>query len=219
MFFSGESTGPQASHDFDVIYEEHFQKIFNYILMRVANVAEAEDLTAQTFLNAWKSLWRMRWSGAGSVQAWLYRIATNEVNASFRKKKRQGCLPEEDALIDPFSHADRELQEAEQELAQNKVFLDLNKAIRTLKAEDQTLITLRYFEQKSFAEIARIVGRREGTLTMRTHRALRKLEKELKKRGIDHERIRGCFKESAQTGYPGATISAKLAPGTPLSPA
>ena len=71
---------------FEELYDEHFDGIFRYILYRVGQVAEAEDLTAQTFFKALRSLWRFRWS-KGSFSAWLYRIATNEVNSHHRRRR------------------------------------------------------------------------------------------------------------------------------------
>ena len=48
---------------FEQLYDAHFDGIFRYVLRRVGNVAEAEDLTAQTFFKALRNLWRFRWSG------------------------------------------------------------------------------------------------------------------------------------------------------------
>ncbi len=199
---------------FDQVYERYFQPIFNYILHRVADVAEAEDLTARTFYKALKSSWRFRWSGA-SIGSWLYRIATNEVHAFFRERNRRRLEPltGEDDISDPLAGSAREeLEQAERELAKNHIFLDLNASIRELDSEEQALLTLRYFEKKSFAEIAQILKKRPGTLTMRTHRALQKLKRKLEERGIDHEKIRGCFEGPAVTGYQGGQVQAKLAP-------
>ena len=56
---------------FGLIYDKYYQPIFGYILRRTANVALAEDLTAQTFLKALKSLWRFRWQNV-PISAWLY---------------------------------------------------------------------------------------------------------------------------------------------------
>ena len=46
---------------FDQLYDQHFDAIFRYVLRRVANVAEAEDLTSQTFFKALRGFWRFRW--------------------------------------------------------------------------------------------------------------------------------------------------------------
>ena len=80
------------------------------------------------------------------------------------------------------------------------LFLTVNESLRRLRPDDQALIVLRYFEQKPFGEIAEILGKRPGTLTMRTHRALERLRAELKRRGIDHEGLREILDRPAEAG-------------------
>ncbi len=195
---------------FEQLYDTYFSAIFSYILHRVASVADAEDLTSQTFFKALRSLWMFRWT-RGSFSSWLYRIATNEVTEHFRKKKYGSLSETETQAIPASSRTDSELENAEQDLAKNHMFLDLNKALQELKPGEQTLIVLRYFEQKSFKEIGEILRKRPGTLNMRTLRALKKLKTALQKRGIDHERIRRCFEESTQTEYQGRNIQTGFA--------
>ena len=198
--------------DFEEIYERHFDPIFKFILHRVANVAEAEDLTSLTFFSALKNFWKFRWTKA-PVSAWLYRIAINEVNGYFRARGKTNDSPydEEAPIADPRSAVERELHEAEQELHRNQLYMDLHACLVELKPDEQTLIVLRFYEHKSFAEIAQIMRKREGSLVMRAHRALAKLKKELEKRGIDHERLRDCFEEPAQTEYSGERLQTGFA--------
>ena len=199
---------------FEQIYDRYFEPIFHYILHRLANVADAEDLTAQTFFKALRGLWKFRWSGV-PFSAWLYRIATNEIHSFMRQKGRQrraglaeAPAPEtETALAE-----DSELADAEKKLRQNRLFMELAACIQMLKPEEQALVVLHYLEQKPYAEIAQILGKRQGTLVMRTHRALKKLKEKLEQRGIDHEEIRASFKTTAYTGYQGADIQAEFAP-------
>ena len=171
-------------------YDLYFDDIFRYVLHRLANVAAAEDVTAQTFYRALKSRRTFRWKGV-PLSAWLYRIATNEVNGYLRKKGREPRMRSEAALdhqsADPGCQPDRELIAAEEEVARHEDFLALHAGIEKLPHRDQALLTLRYFEGKSFAEIAPILGQREGTLRMRNLRALKKLETLLTTRGNHHE--------------------------------
>ena len=195
---------------FEQIYDLYFEDIFRYALHRVGNVAEAEDMAAQTFFKALKNLWRFRWTGVG-FSAWLYRIATNEINEFFRKQRKQTDRQLEglnDGTKHSLSPVLTELFEAEQTLERHQVFLELNSCMRELDPKDQTLIALRFLEQKPFAEISKILGRREGTLVMRTHRALKRMKAKLQQRGIDHERIRGSFENHGKTRYSGGEIQA-----------
>ena len=185
--------------DFDELYESHFDRIFQYVLLRVANVAEAQDLTSQVFYKALRGSWWLRLRG-GSVSAWLYRIATNEVNSHFRKQRVIRSHAEGSRRESSPGGGQTELETAESALARNRIYIELNRALRQLKLDEQALIVLRYFQEKPFGEIAEILGKREGALTMRTHRALDKLREELKSRGIDHEGFREVFDRPAEAG-------------------
>ena len=88
-----------------------------------------------------------------------------------------------------------ELEQAEAELSRKEVFGDLFKVIGTLKDTDQAVIVLRYFEKKSYAEIATIIGKREATLRMQSKRALEKLKRKLSEQGINNERYRETTSE------------------------
>jgi len=195
---------------FGRIYDAHFDKIFHYILYRVGRVQTAEDLTAQTFYKALNNLWKFRWTGA-PISAWLYRIATNEVNSYFRKRKNKVHTNIDrvtNQLEDETNRPDRELESAEADMQQHRTFILLNRCIRQLKNDEQTLITMRYFEKKSFIEIAEIMGKREGTLRMRLWRALDKLKTMLEKQGIEDETIRRSFKSYTKTESAGTRFSA-----------
>jgi len=184
----------EARASFEEVYEGHFDAVFRYVLHRVGNVAEAEDLTAQTFFKALKAMNRFRWKDA-SVSAWLFRIATNEVASHFRRAGRRNAPG-----ASRINGVQRELESAERTLARNELFLTVNASLRSLRPDEQALIVLRYFEQKPFGEIAEILGSRPGTLTMRTHRALGKLRTELRRRGIDHEGLREVLDRPAEAG-------------------
>ncbi len=181
---------------FEAIYERHFDSIFRYVLHRVANVAEAEDLTSQTFFKALRGIDRYRPGANGSAEAWLYRIATNEVSSHFRRRRTRhaaATVPCDDELLEQRA-------DAENTLTRHRLFLAVNRALRTLPHIEQALLALRYFEQRPFGEIAEILGKRPGSLTMRTHRALGKLRVELEREGIDHEELREVLDRPVEAG-------------------
>ncbi len=200
----------RAEQRFDELYDRHFEAVFRYVLRRVANVAEAEDLTAQTFYKALRRFWRFRWT-AGNASAWLYRIATNEVNSHYRSQRLGRGMASD---LDPAASANvtAERNNAERELAVHRLYLDLHRALRRLEPDDQALIVLRYFEQKSYDEITPILGGRPGTLAMRANRALKKLKNELHQRGIDHEELRGILASAEGPRPAGRRSPAQAAP-------
>ncbi len=201
---------PQA---FGRIFDAHFDPVFNFILHRVADTAVAEDLTAQTFFNALKSLWKFRWSGT-PISAWFFRIAINEVNGHLRKNKnRFAAMAEEPAqnMADRRYQPDQELVDAEAAKTREKEYLALHECLQALEPMEQSLIVFRYFDNKPYSEIARILRKREGSLRMRTFRALEKLKQQLIRKGIRREEPGKDLKRNSKTGGEKRELSAEPA--------
>ncbi len=187
--FPGEQTlVEQARRDpraFGRLFDRYHDDILNYILHRTANVHLAQELTSNTFFKALKKLWQFRWRGA-PFSAWLYRIASNEVNEYFRLNKRFPAVEIEsvhERLDDPGLASDREIIEAEAQVMQNAAFLELHAAISRLKPRYQEVVVLKYFENKKISEIGCITRKSEGTIKSLLHRALKKLRAELETTG------------------------------------
>jgi RNA polymerase sigma-70 factor (ECF subfamily) len=203
-----DTTGGTVS--FEQLYDEHFQGILRYTLHRVGNLAEAQDLTAQTFFKALRGLWRFRWS-RGSFSAWIYRIATNEVNSHLRR--RRPMSPVEMLESSPQSIQSPLVQEtlsADLQLSRNERFQRLSRGLHRLKPEDQTMVVLRYVEEKPYREIAAILRKRVGAVTMATRRALEKLKQEIDKQEEAHGQAKRRTQEHARPAT--GTVSADAAP-------
>ena len=162
---------------FGLLYDKYYQPIFGYILKRTADIEFAQDLTSQTFLKALKNLGRFRWQNI-PFSAWLYRIATNEVNSFYRKRKRIvqisfDKIPE----ISSGGRTDEELKRAEEELKSKKEFIRLHQSISQLNPIYQSVISLRFFDKKKISEISQILGKSQGTIKSQIHRALKELKK------------------------------------------
>jgi RNA polymerase sigma-70 factor (ECF subfamily) len=168
---------------FGRVFDAQFPAIFSYLLHRTADAALAEDLAAKTFFNALRYVRRFRWSGV-SVSSWLYRIAMNEVNSHLRKRRPLALDAFSDRLVDHRPGPEEALMRAEAE----SEFLEVHACIDRLKPDEQNLIVLRYFEDMPYAGIAAITGKKEGSLRMRTMRALEKLRKIFLQKGLDDER-------------------------------
>ncbi|GAG93992.1 unnamed protein product, partial [marine sediment metagenome] len=82
---------------FAQLYEEHFDKIYRYVALRIGDKIEAEDMTQQVFLNALQSISSFKWKGI-PFSAWLFRIAHNQVVDYFRSKKRT-TVPLDESLV------------------------------------------------------------------------------------------------------------------------
>lgn len=173
----------QAQRDplvFGKLYDEYYPKIFGYILRRTADFQITQDITSETFFKALKSLWQFRFRNI-AFSAWLYRIATNEVANYFRKHKYAFSLdnestPEPIALHNP----EEEFMEAEEQFRRHEDFLKIQSQITVLPIVYQEVIALRFFERKKIEEIAKILGRKEGTIKSQLHRGIEKLRKLVK---------------------------------------
>jgi RNA polymerase sigma-70 factor (ECF subfamily) len=174
---------------FGVLFERHFDAVFGYVHRRTGDWDAARDLTSEVFLKALRSLWRYRWTGV-PFSSWLYAIAGNELRMHFRRGRRapaalDALFPAGLPLADPGALlAERERAEHDEELAHE--FARVRAALLRLPARYQEAIALRYFEEKSVAEVAAILGRREGTV------------KSLLSRGV--ARLRGLLQSPDATG-------------------
>ena len=165
----------QAKEDpdaFGALYGRYVGKIYNYIYYRVGNHHDAEDLTARTFFRALKHVKNYEERGA-PVSAWFYRIAHNLVANWYRDQGRcpivsLEAVPASDSL-DPPEAVTLVNEEREQLLS----------AIRLLPADRQQLITLKFVERLSNAEIGAIMERTEGAIKSLYHRTLTALRQEL----------------------------------------
>lgn len=175
----------RARHDretFGELYDQFYSQIFGYVLKSVANIETAQDITSEVFFKALKNLGQYQSRDNVPFSSWLYRIAINQINDHLRSKNRKHTVvslekvSETDYTISTSSSSvEAEVLQAEEELRRQQDFLTLHESISKLPIKYQEVITLRYFEKKQEKEIARILGKPEGTVKSSLHRALRKL--------------------------------------------
>jgi RNA polymerase sigma-70 factor (ECF subfamily) len=174
---------PQA---FSLVYDKCYQPIFAYIFRRLGNYELARDITAETFLKAFQKIGWFEWRNI-PLSAWLFRIATNEINLYFRKAKYTPSHLEETELHKYLQHEpgiETEKQAIERSLQENMEFNTIREQLLQLDTKYQEVIALRFFEEKSIYEISSILGKKEGTVKSLLSRGLEKLriavERELK---------------------------------------
>ena len=142
---------------FGQLYDKHVDAIYRYVYYRVRDDAEAEDLTSDVFMRALKAI--SRYEPRQAFLAWLYRIARNAVIDRARRGGRQVSF--EDALKHPSAD---QIVEPDMEILSRSNSDALRKALGQLTPLQQEVIVLRFLEGYSTQEIARIVGKREGTI-------------------------------------------------------
>ncbi len=164
---------------FEQLYNQHADQIYRYIYYRVSNQSDAEDLVAQTFLQAWTAITNYKPNGSPFV-AWLYTIAHNLVVNYYKKSERQAKLqmPLTDWMADVQGQQDpyRELNTRLRNEA-------LRRAILQLGTEQQQIIYFRYVEDWSHQQIAALLGKTEAAVRVIQFRAQRALRQLLEKDG------------------------------------
>lgn len=176
MDFSDEEILVRASAGdrdaFGMLYERYVERIFNYVYYRTGNVNDAEDLTARVFQRAMNHIVNYTDRGV-PFSAWLYRIAHNLVANWHRDRSRRQEIPISDApLVSKGDAPETSLVHTEQQES-------LLRLIRSLPAERQTLLILKFVEHYSNAEIGAIMGRSEGAVKSLYHRTLLALRDEI----------------------------------------
>lgn len=160
---------------FGALYDRHVVRVYRHIYYMVGNPAEAEDLTAQAFLQAWQAIPRYQPRAAPFV-SWLLRIAHNLGVSYLRSRKQNAELPE--TLID---HS--RLQNPEAALDQRLNSERVHDAILKLRDEHRKVIILRFVEDLEYREVAEILGKSVAAVRVIQHRALNALRKQLKAEG------------------------------------
>jgi RNA polymerase sigma factor (sigma-70 family) len=165
----------QSPQAFAKVFDVFYQQIFNYVLRRTGDYQLTCDITAETFLKAFLNINKFTWRGI-SLSAWLFRIATNEMNYYFRKKRYE---PQHlSQLKDLASVSHNPLDDrtaAEQHLKEMQDFARVRRALEKLDIKYQEVISLRYFEEKDNRSISEILGKPEGTIKSLLSRGLEKL--------------------------------------------
>ncbi len=153
---------------FGELYDIYLKPIFRYVYFKVGNREDAEDLTEQVFLKAWQYIDKYN-SKKSFFSSWLYIIAKNQVIDHYRQNKKNIELEDwlKETHIQPEGQA-----KVEQELLQKKIF----KKIKKLPEKQQEIIILKFFENLSNKEIAKIVNKPEGAIRILQYRALKKLK-------------------------------------------
>lgn len=156
---------------FGALYNKHVARVYRHIYYMVGNPPEAEDLTAQAFLQAWQAIERYQIRGAPFV-SWLMRIAHNLGVSYLRSRKPSTELPE--TLVDRSREGNPDA------VLQRQADGDrVREAILRLREEHRRVIILRFVEDLAYREVAEIVGKSVPAVRVIQHRALNALRKQM----------------------------------------
>jgi len=151
---------------FAELYENNFERVYAYVVRRVGDRAETEDLTSEVFHHALANLRRFEWRGI-PFAAWLFRIAANLISDRWQRRNREH-MADEPGLIESAAAGNAEFEEVERRAT-------LFRLVDTLPAEQQRVVVLRFVEQKSIKEVAREIHKTEGAVKQLQFRAISSL--------------------------------------------
>ena len=153
------------------LYEMYYEPIFRFCVYRLFDKEIAEDVASAVFLEVARSIHLFRGQTVKDFQSWLYAIAANQANAYIRKTSRRKKLLEEAAgsiTASALAGSDN-----------SPDWPKLYTAILKLRARHQTIVTLRFFQNLRYEQIAQILNIKEATLRVSMHRILNELRNNL----------------------------------------
>ncbi|MBE0698756.1 MAG: sigma-70 family RNA polymerase sigma factor [Anaerolineaceae bacterium] len=137
-----------------VIYDAYARRIYRYFFSRVVNAAEADDLTAQTFLKVIEAL--PHYQHRGQFTAWMFQIARNNAMDYFRRNRNQPLdsdgfdLPVMDGALD--------------QVIDQQTVAALRRHLHALDETERELLRLRFVVDLTYVEIATLLGRKEDAV-------------------------------------------------------
>lgn len=158
------------SEAFAGLYEAYYAKIYRYVMFKIGDSVEAEDLAEEVFLRMLESIKSFKWQGY-PFTSWLFRIAHNLVVDYYRKKGRQKNTSLDDAMrvvgsdnVDMDKYMDMKMS-----------IKEVNNAMGGLTQLQQEVLTLRFAGGLSVAETAEAMGKKQNAVKALQHAAIKKL--------------------------------------------
>src|SRR5437762_10453482 len=168
----------QLDGDFSELYRTHLRDVYSYAYYRCGNHHDAEDLTEQTFLQAYRHFERaLAESDGRPLRPWLIRIAHNLAANLYRDRSRKPQTHIDDTTTLSAVHTTEDLVEGRDELAR------ILEGVKQLPDDRRDALIMRFALGMDNREIARAMGRTDGATKVLIHRAIKQLEEIVVARG------------------------------------
>ena len=153
------------------LYELYYERIFRFCVHRLFDKEIAEDVTSTVFLEVARGIRTFKGRTVQDFRNWLYAIAANQTNAYIRKvSRRKKLLAEATASM---------TASAGHSTDNSPDWPQLYTAILKLKPQHQTIVTLRFFENLKYEQLAKILNVKEATVRVTLNRILNELRSHL----------------------------------------
>jgi RNA polymerase sigma-70 factor (ECF subfamily) len=156
---------------------DQFQKqIYQMVYYRTNSRMDAEDITQDVFLQAYKHIRGLKSSAV--FRSWLFRIAVNRIRDFYRKKKFKSIFGFVSMDKETFHETEAVAVDpaAEQELQRRDFWRQVEQMLVSLSRMEREVFLLRFFDQLSLKEMGQALGKNESTVKTHLYRALRKVK-------------------------------------------
>jgi RNA polymerase sigma factor (sigma-70 family) len=169
QLFKADETKHQA---FGMLMEKYQKRVYWHVRRLVLCHDDADDVTQNTFIKAWKGLDNFK--GESALFTWLYRIASNESITHLNKIKQLNHVGlEEDVFLTNRLSNDTYF-------SGDKIQLKLQQAILQLPEKQRIVFTMKYYEDLTYDEMSEVLETSVGALKASYHHAANKVEEFLK---------------------------------------
>jgi RNA polymerase sigma-70 factor, ECF subfamily len=154
---------------FEALYDQHADRIFRYIRIKVQHHQQAEDLLQETFIKAWRALPRLE--ANSNFSAWVYKIAHNAINDHFRRVYRTPQMvniDDEMNIAAPVHFSEDVSRKFDVEA--------IRKELDLLSPQHKLVLELRFVQDFTIPEVAAVLGKSQVAVRIIQHRALKKLK-------------------------------------------
>lgn len=143
---------------FDELLLRHQQRVYAYIIQMVKDRDTADDLFQETFVKAIMTIRQGRYNEVGKFSAWITRIARNLIIDFFRQEKAEAAVSTDDENFDILNRKELSEGTIEDQMIDIQIRADIRRIIEQLPDSQREVLTMRYYKNLSFKEIAEITG-------------------------------------------------------------
>jgi RNA polymerase sigma-70 factor, ECF subfamily len=158
------------SQAFGRLYDNFAQRIFKYIRLKIQNREEAEDILQEVFIKAYQGLNSLSLENL-NFNAWLYKVTSNTINDHFRKRYRS---PEIFGIEEGFDLPDG--KSLEKEIIIKSDLETARDAFTQLLPLYKQVLELRFLQDLSLNEVAKILNKSNLSVRLIQYRALKKVK-------------------------------------------
>ncbi len=143
---------------FDKLLLRHKLRLYNYIYQIVRDEDLADDIFQETFIKVITTVKQGRYNDMGKFAAWVTRIARNLAIDSFRAEKSEGAISTDDTTVDVLNRREFAERNIEDDMIELQTEADIRALVDKLPDNQKEVLTLRFYNDLSFKEIAQLTN-------------------------------------------------------------